>query len=146
MGSLCAFVAGTNSVAPLLSLLSLAATYAPTPTQPQALVAAGHAVVSRVAEAVGPIHINPAEQGLLETIWLLATSIVCVPAVCKFIPGGSPVLGYLVSFGLKWGGGGSWCGMLADVVWCVGVLGWWQAAGRHQLLASRLVWQAGSVG
>lgn len=122
MGSLCAFVAGTNSVAPLLSLLSLAATYAPTPTQPQALVAAGHAVVSRVAEAVGPIHINPAEQGLLETIWLLATSIVCVPAVCKFIPGGSPVLGYLVSFGLKWGGGGA--GVACWLTWC-GVLVCW---------------------
>lgn len=62
----------------------------------QALVAAVNGVVSSIAERVGPIHINPAEQGLLETIWLLLTSIICVPAVCKFIPGGSPVLGYLV--------------------------------------------------
>lgn len=34
------------------------------------------------------------EQGLLETIWLLFTSVLVVPAVCK-IPGGSPVLGFL---------------------------------------------------
>lgn len=34
------------------------------------------------------------EQGLLETIWLLLTSVVVVPAVCK-LPGGSPVLGFL---------------------------------------------------
>lgn len=62
----------------------------------QALIAAANGVVSSIAERIGPIHINPAEQGLLETIWLLLTSIICVPAVCKFIPGGSPVLGYLV--------------------------------------------------
>jgi hypothetical protein len=62
----------------------------------QALIAAAKGVVSSIAERIGPIHINPAEQGLLETIWLLLTSIICVPAVCKFIPGGSPVLGYLV--------------------------------------------------
>lgn len=69
----------------------------------QALVAAANGVVSSIADKIGPIHINPAEQGLLETIWLLLTSIVCVPAVCKFIPGGSPVLGYLV----RPGAGGS---------------------------------------
>jgi hypothetical protein len=69
----------------------------------QALIAAANGVVSSIAERIGPIHINPAEQGLLETIWLLLTSIVCVPAVCKFIPGGSPVLGYLV----RPGGGSS---------------------------------------
>ena len=34
------------------------------------------------------------EQGLLETIWLLFTSVLVVPAVCK-LPGGSPVLGFL---------------------------------------------------
>lgn len=63
----------------------------------QAVIAAAKGVLASVMERIGPIHINPAEQGLLETIWLLFTSIVCVPAVCKFIPGGSPVLGYLVS-------------------------------------------------
>jgi hypothetical protein len=65
----------------------------------EALIAAAKGVASSIAERIGPIHINPAEQGLLETIWLLLTSIVCVPAVCKFIPGGSPVLGYLVRAG-----------------------------------------------
>ena len=34
------------------------------------------------------------EEGLLETIWLLFTSVLVVPAVCK-LPGGSPVLGFL---------------------------------------------------
>lgn len=34
------------------------------------------------------------EQGLLETIWLLLTSVITVPLVCK-LPGGSPVLGFL---------------------------------------------------
>jgi monovalent cation:proton antiporter-2 (CPA2) family protein len=47
-------------------------------------------------DKLGPIHIGDAERGLLETIYLLLTSIVCVPAVCKLIPGGSPVLGYLI--------------------------------------------------
>lgn len=65
----------------------------------QALIASANGLVSSIAERIGPIHINPAEQGLLETIWLLLTSIICVPAVCKFIPGGSPVLGYLVGGG-----------------------------------------------
>lgn len=35
-------------------------------------------------------------EGLIETIWLLMTSVVAVPAICK-LPGGSPVLGFLVS-------------------------------------------------
>lgn len=34
------------------------------------------------------------EQGLIETIWLLLTTVLVVPAVCK-LPGGSPVLGFL---------------------------------------------------
>ena len=34
-------------------------------------------------------------EGLLETIWLLATSVVAVPLVSR-LPGGSPVLGFLV--------------------------------------------------
>lgn len=34
------------------------------------------------------------EQGLVETIWLLLTTVLVVPAVCK-LPGGSPVLGFL---------------------------------------------------
>ena len=40
----------------------------------------------------GPLPVSP--QGLLETLWLLLTSVVVVPAVCK-LPGGSPVLGFL---------------------------------------------------
>ena len=35
------------------------------------------------------------EQGLIETIWLLLTSVVSVPLISK-LPGGSPVLGFLV--------------------------------------------------
>jgi len=35
------------------------------------------------------------EQGLIECVWLLLTSVVTVPLVCK-LPGGSPVLGFLV--------------------------------------------------
>lgn len=35
-------------------------------------------------------------EGLIETIWLLLTSVIAVPLICK-IPGGSPVLGFLVS-------------------------------------------------
>ena len=36
------------------------------------------------------------EHALVETIWILAASVVCVPVVCS-IPGGSAVLGFLVS-------------------------------------------------
>lgn len=62
----------------------------------QSLIAAVQGVGAAIAERIGPIHIGAAERGLLETIYLLLTSIVCVPAVCKLIPGGSPVLGYLI--------------------------------------------------
>jgi hypothetical protein len=65
-------------------------------TAGQALVVSVQGIGASIAERIGPIHIGEAERGLLETIWLLLTSIVCVPAVCKLIPGGSPVLGYLV--------------------------------------------------
>lgn len=34
-------------------------------------------------------------EGLIETIWLLLTSVIAVPLICK-LPGGSPVLGFLV--------------------------------------------------
>lgn len=36
------------------------------------------------------------EEGLIETLWLLLTSVIAVPLVCK-LPGGSPVLGFLVN-------------------------------------------------
>ena len=35
-------------------------------------------------------------EGLIQTIWLLMTATLAVPLVCK-LPGGSPVLGFLVS-------------------------------------------------
>jgi hypothetical protein len=68
-------------------------------------VAALQSLAQPLLDKLGPIHVGDAERGLLETIYLLLTSIVCVPAVCKLIPGGSPVLGYLVS-------GPSVCGSL----------------------------------
>jgi Kef-type K+ transport system membrane component KefB len=45
---------------------------------------------------VGHIHIHEGEKGVIEAIWLLFSSIVCVPLVVKLLPGGSPVLGYLM--------------------------------------------------
>ncbi len=75
-------------------------------------------VGAAIAERVGPIHINDAERGLLETIYLLLTSCICVPLVCKLIPGGSPVLGYLVRVGVarEQGGWGGAFGACADVM------------------------------
>ena len=35
-------------------------------------------------------------EGLIQTIWLLMTATIAVPLVCK-LPGGSPVLGFLVN-------------------------------------------------
>lgn len=37
------------------------------------------------------------KNGLLETIWLLAASVVVVPLVVRGLPGGTPVLGFLVN-------------------------------------------------
>ncbi|GBF95422.1 K(+) efflux antiporter chloroplastic-like [Raphidocelis subcapitata] len=62
----------------------------------QSAVAALQSAAQPLLDKLGPIHVGDAERGLLETIYLLLTSIVCVPAVCKLIPGGSPVLGYLI--------------------------------------------------
>lgn len=70
----------------------------------QAAIAGVQGLVARVAESIGPIHVSDAERGLMQTIWLLLTSIICVPLVCKLIPGGSPVLGYLVSGAWQEGG------------------------------------------
>lgn len=36
------------------------------------------------------------EKGVVEAIWLLLSSTICVPLVVKLLPGGSPVLGYLL--------------------------------------------------
>ena len=46
------------------------------------------------------------EEGLIETLWLLLTSVIAVPLVCK-LPGGSPVLGFLVSPHFHWSVGHS---------------------------------------
>ena len=35
-------------------------------------------------------------EGLIQTIWLLMTATIAVPLICK-LPGGSPVLGFLVN-------------------------------------------------
>ncbi|GFH19517.1 RCK N-terminal domain-containing protein, partial [Haematococcus lacustris] len=47
-------------------------------------------------EKVGHIHVHEGEKGVVEAIWLLCSSIICVPLVVKLIPGGSAVLGYLL--------------------------------------------------
>ncbi|KAG2488128.1 hypothetical protein HYH03_013274 [Edaphochlamys debaryana] len=63
----------------------------------------GRAVVGLAGQAMGfikaqlgHVHLHEAERGLLETIVLLFTSIVCVPLVVKGVPGGNAVLGYLL--------------------------------------------------
>lgn len=66
----------------------------------QSLINLGHylgqvqLMVQRVLNKIPIPETLKHEQGLLATIWLLLTSVVVVPAVCK-IPGGSPVLGFL---------------------------------------------------
>ena len=49
-------------------------------------------------ELISKLPLPPVPHGteaLIETIWLLMTSVVAVPAICR-LPGGSPVLGFLV--------------------------------------------------
>ncbi|KAG2452077.1 hypothetical protein HYH02_003113 [Chlamydomonas schloesseri] len=62
----------------------------------QAAVEAASGVVAMIKAQLGTIHLHEAERGLLETICLLFTSIVCVPLVVKGVPGGNAVLGYLL--------------------------------------------------
>ncbi|KAG1672722.1 hypothetical protein FOA52_005200 [Chlamydomonas sp. UWO 241] len=58
---------------------------------------AGVAVMELMqSKLVGSLHIHGPEMALLEAIVMLLTSIICVPAVVSLIPGGSPVLGYLI--------------------------------------------------
>ena len=52
------------------------------------------AVAAQLARVPWP-EVPHGEQGLVETIWLLLTSVIAVPLICK-LPGGSPVLGFLV--------------------------------------------------
>ncbi|KAG2422408.1 hypothetical protein HXX76_016053 [Chlamydomonas incerta] len=62
----------------------------------QAVVDAATGVMGLIKAQLGTIHLHEAERGLLETICLLFTSIVCVPLVVKGVPGGNAVLGYLL--------------------------------------------------
>ena len=52
------------------------------------------AVLSLLSQIPLP-EIPHGEEGLFESIYLLLTSVIVVPLVCK-LPGGSPVLGFLV--------------------------------------------------
>jgi hypothetical protein len=42
------------------------------------------------------IHIHDAEKGIVEAIILMAASCVCVP-LAMALPGGNPVLGFLIA-------------------------------------------------
>lgn len=58
----------------------------------------GLQVVLKLAALAGRLpfpEVPHGEEGLIETLWLLLTSVIAVPLVCK-LPGGSPVLGFLV--------------------------------------------------
>jgi monovalent cation:proton antiporter-2 (CPA2) family protein len=58
-------------------------------------LAAARAAGATLARWVPPITIPHGTEGLVETCVLLLTSVIAVPLVCR-IPGGSPVLGFLV--------------------------------------------------
>lgn len=63
-------------------------------------------VMLKLAAGIGRLpfpEVPHGEEGLIETLWLLLTSVIAVPLVCK-LPGGSPVLGFLVSHCLFAGG------------------------------------------
>lgn len=48
-----------------------------------------------LVELAARVPIPHGTEGLIESCWLLLTSVVAVPIVCSF-PGGSAVLGFLV--------------------------------------------------
>ena len=48
-----------------------------------------------LAKALPLPEIPVYEHALMETVWLLLTSVIMVPLICK-LPGGSAVLGFLV--------------------------------------------------
>ena len=56
------------------------------------------------------------EKGVVEAIWLLFSSCICVPLVVKMLPGGSPVLGYLLGGAIV---GPHALGLVHDVQVCV---------------------------
>lgn len=49
--------------------------------------AVGQSLIASAAEALASIHVGPAEKPILDTLILLVTACICVPAVCKGIPG-----------------------------------------------------------
>jgi len=56
--------------------------------------ARGAQAKGRLAELAARVPIPHGTEGLVESCWLLLTSVVAVPIVCSF-PGGSAVLGFL---------------------------------------------------
>ncbi|GAX79910.1 hypothetical protein CEUSTIGMA_g7350.t1 [Chlamydomonas eustigma] len=62
----------------------------------QELVIAFQGLVDMVKAQFSHIHLHDAEKSLLEAIALLLTSCICVPLVVSKVPGGNPVLGYLL--------------------------------------------------
>lgn len=82
-------------------------THHTTPTHPcpQAAWAATAklwAVVASLVQRLPWPHIHDSEKGLLQAMQLLLASVFAVPLICK-LPGGSPVLGFLVGWGLGLG-------------------------------------------
>ena len=45
--------------------------------------------------AQSAVHLNPSTAGVVTMLWLLGMSCLCVPLV-SMLPGGSPVLGFLI--------------------------------------------------
>lgn len=79
------------------ALAGAAGFYILTQTPPgEALMGAVGQVGQFLSDKFGPFHIGHNEESILVTCWLLLTSLICVPLVCKCIPGGNPVLGYLL--------------------------------------------------
>ena len=58
-------------------------------------VAGGPQARGALAELASRVPIPHGTEGLVESCWLLLTSVVAVPLVCM-VPGGSAVLGFLV--------------------------------------------------
>jgi hypothetical protein len=72
---------------------ALASALKPAADAARSLLAAAGSALATAKAALPPVPHGT--EGLIETIWLLATSVVLVPLVSR-LPGGSPVLGFLV--------------------------------------------------
>lgn len=78
-------------------------TFAPAPAAPRPLTAQAAwtgvvqlwGVASALVKSLPWPHIHDSEKGLLQAMQLLLASVFAVPLICK-LPGGSPVLGFLV--------------------------------------------------